>query len=475
MSEYESILARFRQHGQEHILAGYDALPADQKEQLLADCAKVDFDWLEARRAEAGETHAGAVHAADIEPAPVTRLPRGDEDRKRFARARAAGEEKLRQGKVSAFLVAGGQGTRLGFDGPKGAFPVGPISRRSLFQWHAEQILARSGRYGAAIPFYIMTSRDNDRDTRAFWSDHGHFGLPPEDVFFFRQEMAPCLDFNGKLLRASPSTLAMNPDGHGGALTGLYRSGALSDMKRRGIEMMSYFQVDNPLVTICDPVFIGWHALENAEMSSKVLEKNSPSERIGVVCLRNGKPAVVEYIDLDEDAQNARGVDGRLKFWAGSIAIHMINVGFVERLAGGAGLPWHLSRKKVPYFDGERLIRPSEENACKFETFVFDALPFAERTLNLEVRREHEFAPVKNAEGVDSVATSRRLLSNYFCEWLAECGIAVPAPDASEMPPGSDARGPVVEISPLYSLDAEELRGKIKADGFALERFLLLG
>ncbi|MCD8140637.1 MAG: UDPGP type 1 family protein [Planctomycetaceae bacterium] len=461
MPDYDAVAGLLKKHGQEHILAGYDNLSADERDQLLTACENIDFDWLEARWAEA-QAAGGSAASGEIEVVPVVELPRNDADQARYAEARAIGEEQLRAGTVAAFLVAGGQGTRLGFSGPKGCFPVGPLSGRTLFQWHAEQILARSRRYGAPIPFYIMTSRDNDDDTRRFFADNGFFGLPEGDVIFFQQEMVPCLDLHGKLMLATPSTLAMNPNGHGGALSGLLRSGALDDMRRRGIEYISYFQVDNPLVTICDPVFIGLHVLAGSDMSSKVLEKNAPDERIGVVCSQNGRPAVVEYIDLDEATQKALGADGRLKFWAGSIAIHIINTKFVEQVAGGVGLPWHQSRKKVAYFDGETIVKPKRENALKFETFVFDALPFAGKTLNMEVAREHEFAPVKNAEGVDSVATSRQLLTRYFAEWLTEAGITAASPEA-------------IEISPLYSLDAGEFRNKVTPEGFVFERFLLLG
>lgn len=469
MPNYDEIRQLFAAHGQEHVFAEWNSLLPEQKEELLDNCAKVDFDWLGARWREYSEsTHTS--HGREIEPAPVVELSKTATGEAKHKQACEAGETLLRQGKAAAFLVAGGQGTRLGFSGPKGSYPIGPISQRTLFQWHAEQIAARARRYGTSIPWYIMTSRENDQDTRDFFLTHDFFGLSPNDVFFFQQEMVPCLDFNGKLMLSSPFTLATNPNGHGGSLSGLFRSGALDDMRRRGIEVISYFQVDNPLVTICDPVFLGWHALSGSEMSSKVLEKNSPEERIGVVCIQDGKPAVVEYIDMDKESQEAKGPDGRLKFWAGSIAIHVINVSFVERVSHGGGLPWHQSRKKVAYYDGKQMVKPQKENAVKFETFVFDALPFAEKTLNLEVKREHEFAPVKNATGEDSAVTCRALLTDYFLEWLAACGVT-PQPGAFK----NDGAKPVVEISPLYSLDAEELAGKVKSDGVRLEKSLLLG
>ena len=472
MPSYEETLALFKKHGQEHVLAGWDKLFTDQQDQLLDDCAQIDFAWVKARLDEMQTVQAFGAQSKTIEPAPVVSLPNDEAGKLESAAAKAAGEELLRQGKVAAFLVAGGQGSRLGFSGPKGCFPVGPVTDRTLFKWHAEQIAARSRRYGKPIPWYIMTSRENDKDTRQYFEENEYFGLPKKDVVFFAQEMVPCLDFNGKLMLSSPSSLAMNPNGHGGSLSGLRRSGALKDMKNRGIEIISYFQVDNPLVTICDPLFIGWHERTGSEMSCKVLEKSSPAERIGVVCLLNGKPAVVEYIDLDEETMRAVDENGKLKFWAGSIAIHMINVDFAEKVSDDGMLPWHQSRKKVSYFAGNRLIKPDQENAVKFETFVFDALPFAKKSLNLEVRRESEFAPLKNAEGSDSIESCRLLLSNQFCEWLTWSGVSVPVPGMSA---GADIKRPVVEISPLYSLDAEELAGKIKSEGFTLERFLLLG
>ncbi len=470
MPNYEETLALFRKNGQEHVLAGWEKLFLDQQESLLDDCAQIDFTWLKARLTEFQTVQAFGLQQQTIEPAPVVRLPGDEAGKSAHNAARDAGEDLLRQGKVAAFLVAGGQGTRLGFEGPKGSFPIGPVSGRTLFQWHGEQIAARSRRYGAPIPWYVMTSRENDRETRRFFEDRNFFGLPERDVFFFTQSMVPCLDFQGRLMLASPASLAMNPNGHGGSILGLRRSGALKDMKERGIEVVSYFQVDNPLVTICDPIFLGWHVKESSEMSSKVVEKNSPAERMGVACLKDGKPSMVEYIDLDEDSQRATTPEGGLKFWAGNVAIHILNLSFLERISDGDRLPWHQSRKKVPYFAGTRLIKPDKENAVKFETFVFDALPFAKKTLNLEVRRENEFAPLKNAEGSDSIESCRMLLSAHFCEWLAQAGVSIPMPGLAV-----DAKQPAVEISPLYSLDAEELAAKVKPEGVKLERTLLLG
>ena len=466
MPSRDDIVTLFRKHGQEQVFAGWKTLDARQREELLDDCARVDFSWLEARRAEMRNPPAAAENEA-IESVQVIGLPGTPEERARNAAMDRIGRDRLARGKVAAFVVAGGQGSRLGYDGPKGTFPIGPVSNRSLFQWHAEQILARGRRHGAAIPWYIMTSEENDGATRDFFEAKDFFGLRREDIFFFRQGMVPSLGLDGKLFLSGPSRLARNPDGHGGSLSGLATSGALADMRRRGVEIISYFQVDNPLVTIADPVFIGWHADSGSEMSSKVLEKTGPDERIGSVCLRGGRPAVIEYIDMDPERARARDAAGRLVFRTGSIAIHLIDVAFVERMGGAGGLPWHASRKKVPCFNGEKTVKPEKENACKFETFVFDAIPLADRSLNLEVSREEEFAPVKNAAGIDSAASCRQLLSRRFCRWLTACGIAIPRAGAGKGEPS-------VEISPLYSLDAEELQEKIFPGGLRLEKSLLL-
>ncbi len=466
MCDYSELKKLFAEHGQDHIFAGWDRLDAGQRELLLNDAASVDFSWLDARREEYLKSKTGTVAAiaSRLEAAEVVALPKTEQEKANAEQARSAGEELIRQGKAAAFLVAGGQGTRLGFDGPKGCFPLGPVSGRTLFHWHGQQVLARSRRYSVSIPWYIMTSRLNSAATRTFFKQNDYFGLKQEDVVFFEQDMVPTVDFDGKLLMSSPCTLAMNPNGHGGAISGLYKSGAIDDMARRGVEYVCSFQVDNPLTTICDPLFIGYHALAKAEMSSKVLRKTEPEEKIGSVAMLDGRPVIVEYSDLDKEAMYAKNANGDLKFWAGSIGIHVMNAAFVKRLASEDKLPWHQAIKKVPYFDGEKMVKPEKPNGVKFETFIFDAVPFSAVSVNFEVMRSHEFAPVKNASGVDSAESSRKLLAGYFAEWLAAAGIAVPGGDTV----------PAIEISPLYSLDAQELQSKVRKDGVKVENALLL-
>lgn len=463
MSSHDALRDLFAENGQAHIFAGWDKLTPDEQADLAADCAKVDFAWLNARRNEytAAANGGRPSPAGKLEPATIDELPRDAAGAASRRSAREKGEELIRAGKTAAFLVAGGQGSRLGFDGPKGCYPLGPISGKTLFEWHAEQIRARSRRYGVSLPWYIMTSRDNVDDTRRYFEASAFLGLPKDDVFFFVQDMVPTIDRDGNLFLASASRLAMNPNGHGGAMCGLVNSGATADMKRRGVEYVTSFQVDNPLATICDPEFIGAHVLAGAEMSSKVLKKVGAEEKIGSVGVMNGKTVVVEYSDLDAADMHATTPDGRLVFWAGSIGLHALNVDFIDRVGCGDNLPWHQAIKSVAHFDGARVVKPKDKNAVKFETFIFDALPLASGSINFEVRREHEFAPVKNAVGVDSAESCRELLTGYFGEWLTACGVDMPA--AAE-----------VEISPLYSLDADELKTKVRPGGLTIETRLLL-
>jgi len=452
---YEETLAKFRAHGQEHVFRFWDELDAAGREKLLNCCAAVDFAWLDERYNNVKNNHLEITVPSNPEPAPIIRLPKTAAEAAARREAVAVGEQALRDGVVGAFLVAGGQGSRLGFSGPKGCYEIGPCTaHKTLFQWHAEQIAARARRYGKTIPWYIMTSQLNHKDTTEFFAKNDYFGLGKENVMFFPQRMVPSVDNDGKLILASKDELALNPDGHGGSLWALVNSGAVADMKKRGIKYLSYFQVDNPLVTIADPAFIGYHIQAQAQMSSKILEKAYPEEKVGHVCLDHGRTTVIEYCDLSKEDMFAKTPDGQLKFWAGSIAIHVLSVDFIEEIGGAAKLPWHVAHKKIPFVDASgAMVKPEKPNGIKFETFVFDALPMTKSSITMEVARESEFAPVKNAEGIDSPASCRQLLANQFGEWLEKAGHCVPR----------DAEKNVsvkLEVSPLYALDAEEFVAK---------------
>ena len=434
--------------GQAHVLRFWDRLADDERKSLEAQVDALDFAALaRMRQMLAARGASGAAEAAEPEPAPVETLADGPE----LGVVRERGESELRAGRVAVVLVAGGQGSRLGFDGPKGAFPVGPVTNRPLFFFHARKILALSRRYGAPVPFYVMTSEANDAATRAFFAENGFFGLPEGDVFFFRQGMWPALDPEGRIILDAPGHIFMSPDGHGGILAALKSSGALADMARRGITTAFYFQVDNPLVEIADPAFIGLHLLRGADISIKVCAKRDPQEGLGMVVVRDGRFAMVEYSELTEKQKNRRRADGDLYYKFGSVAIHVFDVGFLAREAE-APLPLHIAHKKIPVCgpDG-RVVKPDAPNGYKFEKFVFDVIPDARVVVNLAFDRADEFSPVKNASGDDSPDTCRRDLQAKWARWFEACGVKVP-----RLAGGAPAVA--IEIDPATADGPEALR-----------------
>jgi UDP-N-acetylglucosamine/UDP-N-acetylgalactosamine diphosphorylase len=460
---------RLREAGQDELADVLAGAGKPERERLAAQVAAVDLDLL--RRA-VRDLVLDPVQAAHEEPGPpeVVAIPRDAEERAREAEARAAGEELLRAGRVAVVLLAGGQGTRLGFEGPKGDYPFAPITGRTLFAHHAAKVAAVRRRYGCDLPWLVMTSPQNDVETRESFARHGHFGLPPESVRFFVQGTLPAVDRgSGAILREAPDRLALSPDGHGGLLPALRRAGLLDELSEGPVTTLFTFQVDNPMVRLARPELLGYHALAGAEMASVVVRKRAPEERMGVVASVGGRTALVEYSDLPPEQAALRDERGELVFWAGSIAVHCLELGFVERMVAGPSLlPLHRADKRVPYLgpDG-RLHEPDSANAVKFESFLFDALPEAAGTVTVEAAREDEFSPIKNAEGDDSPATARRDLNRLYARWLEAAGTGVPRDGAGE--PRYD-----LEIDPRLALDAEELRGRLPA-GLRIEGPTALG
>jgi UDP-N-acetylglucosamine/UDP-N-acetylgalactosamine diphosphorylase len=456
---------RLRAAGQGHLAEALDRLSGTARERLRAEIDGLDLDLM-ARLVEGltGDAEPGGPgEIAPPAPESLVPLPRDAEALARERRAREAGEEMLRAKGVAAVLLAGGQGTRLGFDGPKGLFPFAPVSGRTLFAHHAAKIAALRVRYGAELPWYVLTSPQNDEPTRAAFEEAGWFGLAPGSVRLVVQGTLPAVDReSGRILLAAPDRLALSPDGHGGLLSALRSSGALDEMATAGVRTIFTFQVDNPLARVCRPEFLGRHFLDAADMSSVVVRKVGPEEKMGVIARIDGRPGVVEYSDLPEELARERDEDGELVYWAGSIAVHCIDVAFVRRLTeGGLRLPYHHALKRVPYVDETgRPVDPDEPNAVKFETFLFDALPSADRTVTVEAAREDEFSPIKNAHGSDSPATARRDLNRLYARWLESAGVAVPRDDAGE---------PVdLEVDPRRALDADELARSLP-EGFRIE------
>lgn len=453
---YQRAMRMLDEHGQGHLLHFYGELSEGEKSQLLEQIEAIDFDQMD----RLIETYVRSKPVFEVpgglEPAPFFGMTPPEGEQAKYENAKAMGAKLLRDGQVAAMVVAGGSGTRLGWNGPKGTYPAGPVSGKPLFELFAEQIRGAMKKFGATIAWYVMTSPANHAETAAFFKKHHFFGLNEADVFFFVQGTMPAIGLDGKLLLETKGSLALSADGHGGSLKALYRSGAIADMKKRGVTTISYFQIDNPTVKIFDTLFLGLHVSERSQMSSKMISKEFGKEKLGNFCLIDGKLTVVEYSDLPDELAEQRLTNGRLRFEAGSPAIHLLDVGFVEQLnAGGElALPFHRADKKVPCIDPKTgaAIKPDKANGVKLEQFVFDALPLCERTMILQTDRAEEIAFIKNAEGDDSPATSKRVQSERAARWLEAAGVKV-----ARKPDGSaDA---AIELSALTALCAGDLKG----------------
>lgn len=415
---------RYARAGQAQVFAFADALEPAARARLARQAA--DFDPAAVTRAFA-VARARAARPEGLEVPDVLRLPERGGDAGLRERARLRGEALLAEGAVGVLVVAGGQGTRLGFPGPKGAFPLGPLTGRSLFAQQAQKLHAGRRRCGRPLPWLLMTSDATDAATRALFEAEACFGLPPADVRFFCQSALPNVDLEGRILLEARDRIAASPDGHGGVLPALAAAGLLDWLGDRGVTRLSYSQVDNPLAPLADPVFLGLHELADAEMSAKVLEKRTPGERAGTVGRRGDRVHVIEYTEVDPWHRDQRGPDGALAFWAGSIAMHVLNVDFARRVATDAErlLPCHASPKAIPTLDPAGLpLVPDAPNGYKLERFVFDALPEARRVALLEVRRAEEYSPIKNGTGGESPRTAREDLVACYRRWLDAAGVA---------------------------------------------------
>ncbi len=469
---HEDIKNQLKKHQQDHLLAFLEQLKPAQKQNLLAQIEQLDLaeidNWVAnyIKKPVSAEISGQSFDFAQsyglltedrFAPAESYRPEPADEEQKhKYRQAKELGKKLIGQSKVAAFVVAGGQGTRLGFDGPKGDFPISPVKNKTLFQIFADSIAAVSEKYQATCPWYIMTSPLNYTETIEIFHSNDYYGLKKKDVFIFQQGTLPNFGLDGKILLANKDRIACSPDGHGGSLKALYNSGAIEDMKRRGVELISYWQVDNPLINIFDPLFIGLHVLDEAEMSSKAIIKTGPFEKVGNFCLVNGKVTVIEYSDLPDELAEQRKPDGSLVSELGSIAIHIISTSFVEWLnIDGFALPLHKAVKKIPYIDPQgKLVEPTEPNGIKLESFVFDALPLASKSIILQTVRSEEFAPTKNATGIDSAETTRQMIVARAASWLKSAGISVPRKSDGSV-------NCLLEIAPNFALEKDDIKAKL--------------
>lgn len=484
--KYESLLAsvssRCEAAGQSHILAHLPALASlDERRALLEAVDGVPLEMLatylrgaldeEERmknfdRTAANSSNAGSVVDDDaIEPfageTMSTTIGTNDPTQQRAVldESRRLGMSAIAHGRVAAVLLAGGQGTRLGYDGPKGMYDIGLPSRSTLFQYMAERIIKLGRLSGAgpkAVPFYIMTSPLNHDATVAYFNEcrSKEFGNII-DVRFFPQGTLPALTSDGKMILETPTSLAVAPDGNGGIYPALLKHGILDDMKDRGIKYIHVFGVDNALVKPADPTFVGYCIRANADCGNKVLWKTSPHEKVGVLASRGGRPCIVEYSDISTAMSERRDeTTGRLIYGAGNICNHFYTLDFVtDVVVPNLGSMYHVARKKIPYYDAstKMTVTPSSNNGIKLESFIFDVFPLSTNMAVLDVRREAEFAPVKNPPGTDSDSpdTARKLFSNVAKSWLTSAGAILTG----------DVDSDLCEVGPLTSYDGEGLEG----------------
>ena len=396
--------AKLEALGQSHLLRWYDELGDMEQEALLAQIDALDPSLLEvfAKYGADGEAQRGR-----LEPLGALTIGEIEENRERFE---TAGLEAIRQGKIGAVLLAGGMGTRLGFDKPKGMYNIGKTHPLYIFECLIRNLMEVVDKAGTFVPLFIMTSEKNDEDTREFFEEQKYFGYNPEYVHFFVQDMAPAVDPDGKILLEEKGRIATSPNGNGGWFSSMAKAGLLGFLQREGIEWLNIFAVDNVLQRIADPCFVGATLLSGSESGAKVVAKADPQERVGVLCLEDGAPSIVEYYEMTEEMITRREPDGRLSYNFGVILNYLFRTDRLTELLGSS-LQTHVVNKKVPYIDETgSLVKPDKPNAYKFETLVLDMVHQQRSCLSYEVERDKEFAPIKNPDGVDSVVSAQGLL-----------------------------------------------------------------
>lgn len=399
MSQFRELL---KQKGQEQVLRFYEELTEAEQRQLDEEIAALDFDVIQ--EAMSQETKTEQDQLDSIATLRISDIQARKEE------FRAAGLKALQEGKLAAVLLAGGQGSRLGFDGPKGTLNVGIHRELFLFEILIRNMEKNVKEAGTYMHMYIMTSDRNHKQTVDFFREHECFGYPAEYIHFFKQDMAPSLDHDGKILLEGKGKISLTPNGNGGWFSSLQRAGLIDEMKQAGIEWLNVFSVDNVLQNIGDPVFLGATLCQGNAAGAKVIAKVNPDEKVGAICLRNGRPSVVEYSELTDELRNSMDEHGNYKYNYGVTLNYLFHIQTTEEKAEGK-MPIHRANKKIECIDEQgNPIKPAEPNGYKLETFIFDILAFYDSITVFEVVREDEFAPIKNRTGVDSLDTARELL-----------------------------------------------------------------
>ncbi len=407
MKENE-LLNVLKEHGQEHIFEAYQKLDDKGKEKLAAQIERIDWSIVEM----AGHKEL-SQERGKLEPLSALEVTQIEENKAKYEEI---GLGAIRAGKVGAVLLAGGQGTRLGSDGPKGKYNIGLTKEIYIFERLIRNLMDVTDKAGCFVPLYVMTSDKNHDETIAFFEEKNYFGYPKDFVKFFKQEMAPSVDFQGKLYMESADSLSLSPNGNGGWFYSMEVTGVLKDVKARGVEWLNIFAVDNVLQHIADPVFVGATIDSGCVSGAKVVRKADPEEKIGVLCLEDGKPSIVEYYEMTEEIINSREANGELSYNFGVILNYLFRVDQLEEISSQK-MAVHVVEKKIPYIDEKGvLVKPESPNGYKFELLVLDMIHMFDNCLSYEVVRDYEFAPIKNKTGVDSVESARALLQKNGVE-----------------------------------------------------------
>ncbi len=408
----EEVKTILKKYGQEHLLNYYDKLDELHKRKLLEQINEIDFDLVNSLY----ESTKKEVKNNKDEITPIDYLDKfklGD----KFKYYEDIGKKAIKEGKLAVVTMAGGQGTRLGHSGPKGTYDIGLDSHKSLFELLCDAIKEEGKKYGITIPWFIMTSKENNEETTKFFKEHKYFGYEKDkNLFFFTQGELPMMDTEGKILIGEDGLIKLAADGHGGIYESLVKTEMTKKMKEMGVEWVFIGGVDNCLVKMVDPVLMGIAIDKKVTVACKSVVKANPHEKVGVFCRRNGKPNVIEYTEITDEMAEATDKNGELLYGESHILCNLFSVEAVERM-GAAPLPYHVAYKKASYLDKDgNVVVPDSPNAYKFEAFLFDAFSEVDDMAILRVKREEEFAPVKNADsaGVDCPSTARELYKRFY-------------------------------------------------------------
>ena len=407
LKQVEQILKKY---GQEQLLQGYNRQPGEkEKEEFLNDLLTIDFAQIE----KLYEASKKTKDFSESKIEPIDFVDKSKLSKEEYEKYEKIGTEKIKKGKLAVVTMAGGQGTRLGHTGPKGTYDLGLASHKSIFEILTDTLLDARKKYGVDIPWYIMTSEENNEATVNFFKKHNFFGYPESAVTFFKQGKLPMLSTDGKVLLNEDGKIKEAADGHGGIFQSMLKDGVIYDMKSRGIEWVFIGGVDNVLVNMVDAILIGLAEDKHVLAAGKSIVKAGPKEKVGVFCKRNGKPSVIEYSEISEEMASETTSNGELKYGESHILCNLFNIKAIENISK-MDLPYHVAFKKAKYLDKDgNIVSPESPNAYKFESFLFDAFESLDDMAILRVRREDEFAPVKNAEGVDSPETARKLYTDF--------------------------------------------------------------